>query len=183
MFEVIILLWFIDWHRLYYFLSYAWNSIPLTIHLVPVHNTRRTYGLRLLPQLPCPNALIIEIANFSSFILFSIPNILNYRPTMATVATNENLHMNYDWHKWSKMSMRELLIVIAFLFRLSNICCWTLFSFLFFYRLLSLLCCLAHLTVCWWCRYVFIGWINNENGICCVDDKLVIARSLFLLIL
>lgn len=95
-----------------------------TIHLVPVHNMRRTYGLRLLP---CPNALIIEIANFSSFILFSIPNILNYRPTMATVATNENLHMNYDWHKWSKTSMRELLIVIAFLFRLSNICCWTLF--------------------------------------------------------
>jgi len=67
-----------------------------TIHLVPVHNMRRTYGLTLLPQLPCPNALIIEIANFSSFILFSIPNILNYRPTMATVATNENLHMNYD---------------------------------------------------------------------------------------
>jgi hypothetical protein len=89
--------------------------------------------------------------------------------------------MNYDWHKWSKTSMRELLIVIAFLFHLSNICCWTFFSFLL-HRLLRLLCCLAHLTVCWWCRYVFIGWISNENGICCVHVKLVIARSLWIVL-
>lgn len=103
----------------HHFIVIYWLASSLLLSIILYLHTFRSHpqSLRLLPQLPCPNAWIIKIANFSSFIffiLFFIPSIHNCRPTMATEATNENLHMNYDWHKWSKTSIRELLIIIAF---------------------------------------------------------------------
>ena len=149
----------------HHFVVIYWLASSLLLFIIPYlicmkpRPQNETYGLRLMP---CPNAWIIEI--YFIFLFHSKHTQLSSQ-TMATVATKpKNLHMNYDWHKWSKTSMRELLIVIAFLFRLSNICCWTFFS-----PFLLLCSCVSSSSdsLCWWCRYVFIGWINNEWNLLC----------------